>query len=127
MPTRIQRRRGPLGLVAGDGAHTEPIPAPWPTAVICGSTRHMDRLRAAAETCTLLGYAVHMPHLTVVDAETVEVLARMWRSLIAHADLVVIVPKPDDSLGQATAGEKAYAEELGKDIREFEAETGLLL
>ncbi|MGK5730214.1 hypothetical protein [Streptomyces sp. URMC 124] len=97
-------------------AEPQPVSPCWPTAVICGSTKHMDRLQAAAATCTRQGWAVHMPHLTEVDDRLAETLAAMWRALIAEATVVVVVPKPDGSLGDATAGELAYAEGLGKPV-----------
>ncbi|GAA3032599.1 hypothetical protein GCM10020000_07040 [Streptomyces olivoverticillatus] len=96
-------------------------PPRWPTAVVCGSTRHMDLLHAAARAATRLGYAVHMPHLTEVNDRLALELAAMWRALIADAMVVVIVPKPDGSVGDATAGELAYAEELGKPILRWDA------
>lgn len=100
---------------------TETAPSRWPTAVICGSTRNMDLLHAAARAATRLGYAVHMPHLTEVDDRLATELAAMWRALIAHAMVVVIVPKPDGTLGDATAGELAYAQEQGKPVLRWDA------
>ncbi|MEU1778150.1 MULTISPECIES: hypothetical protein [Streptomyces] len=99
---------------------SDTLPAPWPTAVICGSTKHMDRLHAAAEALTRLGYAVHMPHLVGVDDKLAAMLADMWRALIAHAAVVVVVPKPDGTLGEATAAEAAYARELGVPVRSLD-------
>lgn len=85
----------------------------WPTAVICGSTRHPNALHTAAQEWTRRGYAVHMPHITDATGELATQLADMWRALIADADMVVIVPKPDGTLGEATRGEMEWAEQCG--------------
>lgn len=82
----------------------------WPTAVICGSTRHPQALHAAAQEWTRRGHAVHMPHLAGATGDLATQLADMWRHLIADADVVVIVPKPDGTLGEATRSEMAWAE-----------------
>lgn len=82
---------------------------PWPTAVICGSTRHPNALHAAAAEWTRRGYAVHMPHIAGATGELATVLIDMWRHLIADAAVVVIVPKPDGTLGDATRAEMAWA------------------
>lgn len=82
---------------------------PWPTAVICGSTRHPNALHTAAQEWTRRGYAVHMPHITDATGELATVLTDMWRHLIADAAVVVIVPKPDGTLGDATRSEMAWA------------------
>lgn len=82
----------------------------WPTAVICGSTRHPNALHAAAAEWTRRGYAVHMPHLAGATGDLAARLADMWRHLIADADMVVIVPKPDGTLGEATRAEMEWAE-----------------
>lgn len=83
---------------------------PWPTAVICGSTRHPNALHAAAAEYTRRGYAVHMPHLAGATGELATQLADMWRHLIADAAMVVIVPKPDGTLGESTRAEMEWAE-----------------
>jgi hypothetical protein len=47
----------------------------------------------------------------------------MWRALIEHADVVVAVRKPDGSLGEATAGEVAYADLCGTPVHHFVLDT----
>lgn len=86
--------------------------------VICGSLAHPDRLQQAAQHYQDAGYDVLVPQR---DDRPAEVLDAIWRREIPNADLVVVVRKPDGSLGAATVGELIVADAFAVPVMWWEA------
>lgn len=93
-----------------------------PIVCICGSTRFKRDLLAAQEAETLLGRIVLGPVVfsqadgVALTDDEVEVLHALHRRKIEMADEILIVA-PDGRIGETTAQEIAYGEDLGKPIR----------
>ena len=78
-----------------------------PRAVICASLSQPDEITAVAARLTDAGYKVIAP---VIDQSVPpEEHDQRWLNHITTADLVVIIPKPDGTLGAAVARELAWA------------------
>lgn len=85
------------------------------TVTVCGSTAYPELLDTAVAQLTLAGNRVYAPvplASTPTEAES-DLLDQVHRSKIRHSDLVVVLRKPDGTLGEATSAEAAYAEDIG--------------
>lgn len=86
------------------------------TVVICGSRQDPDRIhaaRVAEEAAGRLVLADPTQGPTLGDAAAY----RLWRAHIQNADEVLVVPRPDGTLGTSTRGELSYALLLGRTVR----------
>lgn len=114
-PTSLTESPGAVASVAGG------------VVCLCGSTRFRDEMLVAARAETLAGRIVVTPWVfsqaeaEAFGSEQVAALRALHRRKIdlAHEVLVVDV---DGYVGEATAGEIAYAEGLGKPIRYWSRE-----
>ncbi|MCX5070926.1 ParB/RepB/Spo0J family partition protein [Micromonospora lupini] len=90
-----------------------------PVIALCGAARFAADYEAAAQEFTLAGHPVLAPVFLDDEAVTtrqMEVLRMVHRRMIALADEVVVV-NPDGYIGDDTAKDIAYAEELNKPLR----------
>ena len=89
---------------------------------LCGSTRFKAQFLEAQREETLAGHVVLAPGVysktdgLVLDDSAVERLAELHRRKIELADEVLVIA-PDGTIGEATAKEIAFAEQLGKPVR----------
>lgn len=83
---------------------------------MCGSTSQPDRLAAAQAALRLEGWATFgvAPLGRSPAADEAAMLDAVHRRQIDLSDVVVIVAKPDETLGQATTAERDYAQQTGK-------------
>ncbi|MEU0236734.1 hypothetical protein ABZ234_03520 [Nocardiopsis sp. NPDC006198] len=82
---------------------------------LCGSVAYPELLVRADRELTLAGHAVLAPlpmGRDVTEAEMGE-LTDTHHAKIRMSDLVVVVRKPDGSIGEAVHSEIAYAESVG--------------
>lgn len=88
---------------------------------LCGSVSYPELLRAAARYYALAGHQVLAPDPMgrEVTPEEMADLTEAHHAKIRRADLVVIVPKPDESIGESVQAEAAYAKQIGKDVTYF--------
>lgn len=104
----VAGRRHPDGDLIYPGDTT---PGP---VVICGSTSQLDDLAAAAAPYQAQGREVLVP--TASDRPAAD-LDREWMEAIPRASLVVVVRKPDGSVGAQTFVEVVRAYECGVPVR----------
>jgi hypothetical protein len=89
---------------------------------LCGSVSYPDLLAAADREYTLRGHQVLTPipmGRDVTKAETAELTDTHHRK-IDMSDLVMVVRKPDGSIGEAVRSEIAYAEKTGVKVEYWE-------
>lgn len=82
---------------------------------LCGSVTHPELLAAADRALTLQGHQVLAPipmGREVTDTEAAE-LADTHHRKIDMSAVVVVVRKPDGTVGDAVSSEIAYAEKVG--------------
>lgn len=92
---------------------------------VCASVSHPEALDEAVRTLTLAGHLVLAPvpiGRTPTDEEA-DTLRQLHEARIRLADEVVVVPKPDDTIGASVRAEAEYARSLGKPIRYTPANT----
>lgn len=89
---------------------------------LCGSVSHPDLIREAARHHTLDGHLVFAPEPIgrPVTPEEADTLTRVHRAKIRMSDLVVVVRKPDGSIGESVRAEVAYAESIGVHVEYYE-------
>ncbi len=86
------------------------------TVVVCGSLAHPDLIVAAVRAEQTAGRTVLA--WPVADASIPEAEhAAAWRRWIDRCDEVVVVRKPDGTLGASTRAELAYAVATGRRSR----------
>lgn len=92
---------------------------------LCGSVAYPELLVRADRALTLAGHAVLAPLPMGRDVTEQEMadLTDTHHAKIRMSDLVVIVRKPDGSIGDAVASEIAYAESVGVKVKYWEEET----
>lgn len=88
---------------------------------LCGSVSHPDLIREAARWYTLDGHLVFAPEPIgrPVTPEETDTLTRVHRAKIRMSDLVVVVRKPDGSIGESVRAEVAYAERVGVPVEHW--------
>jgi hypothetical protein len=84
--------------------------------VICGSVANPDLVAAAVAAEQAVGRTV-IARPSTDDGMSESAAAAARRRHIERCDEVVVVAKPDGTLGAATAGERAYPEQLGRTVR----------
>lgn len=89
--------------------------------VLCGSTRFRDEFHAAARDLALKGCIVLAPNVfsqsgDVLTDTDIARLTDVHRQKIRLADEVLVVSDASGYVGEATRGEIAYAERLGKPV-----------
>lgn len=88
------------------------------SVVVCGSRQHPELIQHVIREHAPRVVAWPLMRLPQgVDPHS------FWRGAIAAASLVVVVHKPDGSLGESVAAELAYARALNKTIRIIGAHT----
>ncbi|MBM0201845.1 ParB/RepB/Spo0J family partition protein [Micromonospora sp. STR1s_5] len=90
-----------------------------PVIALCGAARFAPAYEAAAREFTLAGHPVLTPTFlddAAITTRQMEVLRAVHRRMIALADEVLVI-NPDGYIGDGTAEDIAYAEELGKLVR----------
>ena len=90
---------------------------------LCGSVAHPDLIREAARHHTLDGHLVFAPEpmtAPLTDEQRDIMLPEVHRAKIRMSDLVVVVRKPDGSIGESVRAEVAYAESIGVHVEYYE-------
>lgn len=83
--------------------------------VVCGSVSDPARLHRAAVPLIHDGHLVYVPTANpLLTKQCHDADHRRW---LAIADLALIVPKSDGTLGESTAGEMRFAESIGLPVR----------
>ena len=90
------------------------------TVCLCGSTRFKAQFEHWAANLTTLGYIVLMPNVflpkdNTVNAVLKQILDNVHKAKIVKADYVIIL-NVNGYIGESTASEIAFAEELHKPI-----------
>jgi hypothetical protein len=86
--------------------------------VICGSLAHPDRIAAAALAEQAAGREV-IAVPSGDDGLSPAGAAAAWREHIRAADRVVVVRKPDGTIGSSTSEERGFAIRLGREIHDW--------
>lgn len=90
---------------------------------LCGSVSHPDLIREAARWYTLDGHLVFAPEPMVgplTDEQRNIMLPEVHRAKIRRSDLVVVIRKPDGSIGESVRAEADYAEQVGVPVEYYE-------
>lgn len=84
---------------------------PTSLLVVCGSVSDPARLRAAAQPWILAGHRVYVPTANPLLSKVQhDADHRRW---IDAADAVIVVRKPDGTIGESAGAERLYAAERG--------------
>lgn len=89
---------------------------------LCGSVSHPELIREAARWYTLDGHLVFAPEpmTAPLTAEQRNImLPEVHRAKIRRSDLVVVIRKPDGSIGESVRAEVAYAEQVGVPVEHW--------
>ena len=90
---------------------------------LCGSVSHPELIREAARWYTLDGALVFAPEPMVpplTEEQRDIMLPEVHRAKIRRSDLVVVIRKPDGTIGESVAAEAAYAKEVGVPVEHYE-------
>lgn len=90
---------------------------------LCGSVSHPELIREAARWYTLDGHLVFAPEPMVgplTDEQRTIMLPEVHHAKIRRSDLVVVIRKPDGSIGDSVRAEAAYAEQVGVPVKHWE-------
>lgn len=86
---------------------------------LCASAAHPHLIRQAAQGLTLEGHVVLAPEPIEhpVSSHVEAVLTKVHEEKIRMCDVVVVIRKPDGSVGESVSREISYAEAVGKPVR----------
>lgn len=89
---------------------------------LCGSVAYPELLVAADRAYTLAGHHVltPMPMGRPVTEEEMAELTDTHHAKIRRSDLVVVIRKPDGSIGESVRAEADYAEQVGVPVEYYE-------